>query len=299
LSENRIPEAADVYQQVVSEGGSSLGMDHPHMMFIVPQTIRVLRQMRADEDAAFLEAEYRRACEQVAQRHAEAPSALRDRALARVEIGQYRQASDDLNCLIALDPTLFEGWYLRGALLAFLNRQPDYHDHCARMLKLFRQTTNPEIAADLARLSLAMPRKLGECDAIEPLVALAESGPGGKYGLTKMIRGMLVYRAGDDYEQAAQLLNGAREDRADWPAFLAVTDLMLAMSHHRCNRPEKARAAYTDAMRMIKSSVPAPGSQTSLAPIRNRLICHAILREARALLGEENLPDGEGGRPTE
>jgi hypothetical protein len=65
-----------------------------------------------------------------------------------------------------------------------------------------------------------------------------------------------------------------------------VTELFLAMSHHRCGRPDEARAAYRRAVAIVEASVPPPGGDAALAPMRNRLVCHAILREARAVLDE-------------
>jgi non-specific serine/threonine protein kinase/serine/threonine-protein kinase len=286
-------QALDVYRKALARFRPRLGDAHPAVAIAYLYYVGLLRDLGQDGEAAQARQEWTAALASLVERPAKTCGSLEQRAYANLFLGRLDQAAADYARCAELEPTRHQAWFIRACILAFTD-QTDQHEEynrvCREMIRRFPQPPDREIANRTARVFLAVPRSAAECAIIEPFVeqALEQNWQDVPWAVT--LKGLAEFRAGrfDDaaeWLEKARRLETTRPRKGRWPALFAVTELLLAMSNHRLGRPDEAQAAFDRACRIIEAEVAAPDSgETSTPVFENRLICHTILREARAVL---------------
>lgn len=204
------------------------------------------------------------------------------RAGAHAQLGHWDAASQDYQRAIDLNAPI-EDWY-RGALV--LLKQGDragYQRLCARLLKRFGETTNPQI-----RNTVVWTCVLGDASVTNParLVELQKKSDNllrRDYQLANTL-GAALYRAGDiqgalKQLESAVVLNRRGGTPGDW--------LFQAMAHHRAGNPVKAKQLLDRSVLLIDRINSASSRTNLLAPTLRwevRLELDLLRRETEALL---------------
>jgi serine/threonine protein kinase/Flp pilus assembly protein TadD len=152
-------------------------------------------------------------------------------------------------------------WYLAAQAHLSAGDAEGFRRVCARMLKLFGQTGDPNIAGRLLYAFLPVKDAL---DDMAALVALGELA-GTQSGNARVLGGAL-YRAGS-YEAAIPRLEEGQARAWD--------HLFLAMAHHRLGHADKAREYLQKASSQVT---------TDAYPWPENVEAECLLREARELI---------------
>ena len=207
-----------------------------------------------------------------------------DRAKLYVRAGQFAKASADYQHGIALDPADHWPWFYQGCLLAYLNDEPAYREHCAAMLARFGASTDGHILDCTVKTCSLLPGAAGgDPSRLNQMANQVWSlGEKDERNVTwfRMLKGMAEYRAGSP-EPAVNWLTAAL--KPPLPHRTATVELLLAMAYQRLGKAEDARASLKSAEDRVERNTPRPGTgDLAEGGIENWLICQTFLREARA-----------------
>ena len=215
--------------------------------------------------------------------------AWRLRAVALCSLGRFREAEQTLAQRIEQSPEQSGSWFFRGSLLAYLRDDDAYERHCTEMLQRFHDATSDEVAQDVVKTYLLVPRTPEQCEAVASLVErVVNDDKLRRIGFPRMLKGLAEYRAGH-FDAAIEWLDEARRNRPTSKAVLGTIELLLALSHHRRGDADAARAALDRATEIIETHLPAAGSGGAVDAYW--LVCHSILREAMTVLSAPARPD--------
>jgi tetratricopeptide (TPR) repeat protein len=187
---------------------------------------------------------------------AETAAAFARRARFHIELGEFRQAADDLADCINRDPTFLDAWCDRAVVLANLC-DPGYDDHCRRMLDQFEGTTHRVVAERTAKACLLLPRPPDECRRLLALADVAIAGGKEHPNLAWfwLAKGLAEYRV-ENFESALECASKAWDQRR--PERDAHADLIAAMAQHRLGRHDQARDSLARAGQVVEGMF-APG----------------------------------------
>jgi tetratricopeptide (TPR) repeat protein len=209
-----------------------------------------------------------------------------DRAKLYVRAGRFNEASADYQRGIQIDPSDHWPWYYEGCLLAYLNDEPAYRQHCAGMLQRFGSSSDGHILDCTVKTCSLLPNGAGGDPSRLNQMANQVWALGAKdeRNVTwfRLLKGMAEYRAGNP-EPAINWLVATLEPVL--PHRTATVELLLAMAYHRLGKTADAQASLASAEQRIERNTPRPGvGDLAEGGIENWLICQTALREGRATL---------------
>jgi tetratricopeptide (TPR) repeat protein len=228
-----------------------------------------------------------RATQEVRQ-NAEDGAAWAARAKFAARAGQFQQAADDYARATRLGVSDHWAWYVRAALLAYLDRAPAYEAHCHEMRARFATATGRP-AVRIAKACLLLPTHSAGIDPEAAYKAAADVRARDLHrrdiAWDEMTLGMAEYRrhhpdaAVDHLNTCLDLMQGA-------PGRAAV-GFYLAMSLRELGRTEEAAGAFDRAAQAM-AELPTPGEgDLGENGIENWLIAQTAQREAKAVLRPE------------
>jgi serine/threonine protein kinase/tetratricopeptide (TPR) repeat protein len=210
---------------------------------------------------------------------------LTSRAKHFARAGKFENAATDYDRAMRLGVSDHWAWYVRAALLAYLERDYAYEAHCRDMLVRFREATGRP-AVRIAKACLLRPLTGGGVD----LTALHKTAVDARVrdlhpkdiSWDEMVVGMAEHRRNRP-EQAVEHLSLCLEKMQSNPA-AAATGYYLAINLHRLGRTEQAAAAFERAARAM-ADLPMPGDgDLGESGIENWLIARLAQREATQVL---------------
>jgi serine/threonine protein kinase/tetratricopeptide (TPR) repeat protein len=207
---------------------------------------------------------------------------LRSGFLAR--LGYWREASADLLQLIALEPENHVNYHALAPLLVASGDLEAYRRHCAKMVELFGNTADPNIAERVSKDCLILPSSGTDAGSLETIVNAATAGGENHWGWPyfQFVKGLYEFRQGR-VASSAKWIEGVLARPGEVPFRDAQAHLVLAMARHRLEQFEPARSALAKGEAIINaSSTTAPGVLNE--NWSDWLIARALLSEAKSLI---------------
>ena len=220
-------------------------------------------------------------------------STLIRRANLLARLGRFNEAAADFGRAIELRPEDHVHWYLLGCLLAYAGEPDAYRAHCQAMLVRFGTSTDRFVADRTAKSCLVLPDATADLARQLRLVGvvLAPGGDDGMMPWNQLLKGMAEYRQGN-FAAAIEPLEQTRQ--CPYPglhATRATATMFLAMAHHRLKRAEESRGLLEEARKVMDQELPKAGVEDlEFTVIEDWLICHAVRREAEALIAGDQAP---------
>jgi eukaryotic-like serine/threonine-protein kinase len=199
------------------------------------------------------------------------------------QMGKWDLARKDLARSIEVDPTNYMAYHYLTPLFLRDPNTDAYDRHRQAMLRMFGQTSDPTIAAEIGKDCLLTPLNPGDLAAVRRLVDLAQ----GKVANLDLIAdaaiaaGLADYRA-DNFAAAATQLQKieTRPDDDDDSHWLQAR-FALAMAQHQLGRTNDAQTTLADALDSAGHKFP----RTNDHDWNDQMTAAALLNEAKALIG--------------
>jgi tetratricopeptide (TPR) repeat protein len=208
-----------------------------------------------------------------------------ERAKLRVRAGQFEQASEDYARAMVLDDKDHWVWYHHGCLLAYLNDEAKYREHCARMVSRFGSSAQEHVLDCTVKTCSLLPGAGGDPAALDKIASgVWSTGSKDERNATwfRLMKGMSTYRAGR-YDAAVNWLTDSLTP--DLPHRTATAEAYLAMAHHRLGKDDEAKRLLARAEDRVRRLIPKPGvGDLAEGGIENWLVCQTALSEARAVV---------------
>ncbi len=200
-----------------------------------------------------------------------------------VQMGKWDLARKDYSRSIQVDPTNYVAYHYLTPLLLRDPSTDAYDRHRQAMLRMFGQTSDPTVAAEIGRDCLLAPLNPGDLAAARRLVDLAQ----GHVTNTDLIAdaalgaGLADYRAGNFGAAATQSQKiDTRPDDDDNSHWLQAR-FILAMAQHQTGQTNEARHTMVKALDEAGRKFPRTGDHDW----NDQLAAAALMNEARALIG--------------
>ena len=210
-----------------------------------------------------------------------------NRAKLRVRAGLFKEAAEDFDRALARDPKDHWIWFHRGCLLAYLNDEAAYREHCAGMLARFGSSHDSHVLDCTVKTCSLISGAGGDPAVLDKIASAVWSTDGKderKTSWFRMMKGMSQYRAGS-YAAAVNWLTESLSP--DLPHRTATAEAYLAMAHHRLGKSAEAAHYLARAEDRVARLTPKPGvGDLAEGGIENWFVCQVALREARALVGK-------------
>ena len=202
--------------------------------------------------------------------------------------GQWLAAITNLTKVVELAPKDHLAYHLLAPVLLQAGDLAGYHQHRARVLRQFRDTSEPNIAERMAKDCLLVPPSAADLKTLSKMTDVAvAAGPGHRsWPYFQLVKGLLEYRLGH--------FTNAVEEFAEVQAWggnpnsyrTAQADLLVAMAQYQLKQPEQARASLAIGVERIN---------TKLAKLERGLDeqwddwlrVQILLREAKSLIEGE------------
>jgi tetratricopeptide (TPR) repeat protein len=208
------------------------------------------------------------------------------RAKYSARAGQFDQAADDYARAMRLGVSDHWAWYVRAALLAYLDRGPAYEAHCQEMRAKFAGATGRP-AVRMAKACLLMPASGIDLAAVHQTAADVRARDLHQRDIAwdEMTLGMSEYRRNHP-DAAVEHLTRCLELMQSAPGRAAV-GFYLSINLKELGHTEEAAGAFNRAARAM-SELPSPGEgDLGENGIENWLIAQAAQREAKGVLRPE------------
>ena len=206
--------------------------------------------------------------------------------------GRWNEAAVDLKKVIELEPEQHEVWNRLATLLLRNGATEAYRRHCHQMLLRFAGTNATEIVERTAKACLLLPVS-GTDFALATQLAQTAAVEGQDHPFHtyyQFAKGLAEYRLGQ-YALAEDCL---RQSLGQGQADIEVrARLVLAMTFQRLQQTNEARYALMDALAAddVPYLKPEPGDFGQ--GWNDILIYHMLRDEAKALIGSDEMTDGQ------
>jgi serine/threonine protein kinase len=199
--------------------------------------------------------------------------------------GQWKEAIDDANRLVAVQPTNYAHYHRLIPLLVVIGDVERYRSVCQQMLSRFADTETPLTAEITAKNCLILPGSGADLQLVSKLARLAVSSRiknPASMAIFSFTQGLAEYRQGR-FASAADYLARSLTTTSNVYAHIEAY-AVLAMAQHQSNDAAAARATLTRGIGLQETEGPrlADGDLTSdwRAWIRGQ----ALMQEAKALI---------------
>jgi Flp pilus assembly protein TadD len=199
---------------------------------------------------------------------------------------EWHQAAGEFQLAVELEPE--DAYLWRFLIVAHLagGDETAYRQSCRAMQVRFAETTDWQVAGNLALVCVLKDDALPDMSPLLPLAQVAAPWP----HLGNYVLGAALYRAGKYAAAVRTFENGARIYRPrgwDWS--------FLAMAHHRLGHTEEARRCLAKAKQWVSEANNHGNSDLADAGVgwanwQERVVCRLLLREAVALIPPDNTP---------
>jgi hypothetical protein len=216
---------------------------------------------------------------------------LEDRGVALVQAGQLDEAAKYFDQVLRRQPDQAVLRFETAIVCLRAGDEEAYRRHCRELLVHARETTDPRNADRAAKASLIGGDRIDDLPLVADLADRAVqlgAGDSAKH-FFQMVRGMAAYRQGKNAD-ALRCLGTSRE--ADNPYISSTAFVFEAMTWHRLNRPDEARAALTrgdDIFHDLEASF-AKSPSEPLGPQWVDVLIFRIVRQEAATIGIQPNP---------
>ena len=197
---------------------------------------------------------------------------------------RWREARADMTLVLKYEQSGGGVYHSLAPLLVAERDLTAYRQLCREMAVRFAETKDAQKADRLAKDCLILPSSGADLDAVAGLAETAVTNGKGQRPYTFF----LCTKALADYRQGKfeQVVAGASEILKDpFPYTQAEGRAVLAMALFQLGNAEKARTALAEFESVVQKTVPPPESHDLGSDWRDWIIAHALLDEARSLIG--------------
>jgi serine/threonine protein kinase/tetratricopeptide (TPR) repeat protein len=211
-------------------------------------------------------------------------NAFFERGYFRMRQGKFREARDDLEKAVALDPSDHYHWYYLACLRLNLGDEPGYRNAAQSMFERFSDSTKREVADRTAKTCLLAPVPVGGVDQLTELAdrSIANTAPSPQVPWFRMCKAMAEYRAGHYAASREWLAKAHTITQGYMPATL---DMFDAMAQFHLGETDAARAAFRAAADHVDKELIKPGVDDLTGDAIDCVVAQIIRREGEALLG--------------
>jgi serine/threonine protein kinase/Tfp pilus assembly protein PilF len=200
--------------------------------------------------------------------------------LVHAERGDNTAAIRDFTRSIAADPTNHTSYHVLSYILLNNNDSDGYKNLRRQMLRQFSSTSDPAIAAEIAKDCLILPLAAEDLPAVNRMVgtAMADNTNQAAALNAELVRGLADYRGGD-FAGAAQLAQKVAQQTGD-PNRAVQALAVLAMAQQQLNQPDQARETLAKASDLAGRKISSSEANTWY----DQLAGKALLYDARLLI---------------
>ncbi len=199
-------------------------------------------------------------------------------------LGEWRGGITNYSKVIQIVPADFPGYYALAPLLANVGDTEVYRALTEDMLRRFAGTTDPTLAAQLAKVCLMLPPPRSDLEAINKFVvtAVAAGDTQADWTQTRFVRGLAEYRRGH-FDDALRWLQRVA-DKTDPPTREVQIHAALAMTQFQLKQPDAARIALAAAVKTADKDL-RKVSEGLKPDWVDWLMAYQLIHEASALMG--------------
>ena len=199
---------------------------------------------------------------------------------------RWREARADMTLALKYE----QSYAVYHGLAPVLVAQRDltaYHQLCREMVARFAGTTNASTADVIAKDCLILPSSGANLDSVATLAETAVTLGKGETPFTFYLcsKALADYRQGKFPEAVARTSVILKDP---FPYTQAEGSAVLAMAQFRLGQTNEAHAALAKLEKTVQEKLPAPGSRDLGSDWKDWIIAHALLDEARSLIGGQN-----------
>jgi tetratricopeptide (TPR) repeat protein len=212
------------------------------------------------------------------------------RADIRARSGRWEEAATDLARAVENNPTNHLLWHSLAPLLVQNSQLEAYREHCRKSLERFGKTTDPFTADRIAKDCLILPGSGVNLDTVATMAdtAVAEGQHSEFFQFFhyfQFCKGLAEYRQGR-FASAADWMGTVLTNRGEALDLQTEAYMVLAMSRSQSHQVEQARAALAKGTE-LEQELPKLGSGDVGASWVDWIIAHALMREAKAIIGAQ------------
>ncbi|MDB5355387.1 MAG: pknB [Phycisphaerales bacterium] len=209
---------------------------------------------------------------------------LFERGVFYMRAGKFREARDDMDKAVALDPSDHFHWYYLACLRLNLGDEPGYRSAAQTMLERFSDSTRREVADRIAKTCLLSPVPVGGIEQLNQLAdrSIANDAASPLLPWFRMCKGMAEYRAGRYASSREWLAKAHVIGEGHSPVTL---DMLSAMAQFHLGETDAARAAFRRAADQMDKQLIKPGADDLSGDAIDCVVAQIIRREGEALLG--------------
>jgi hypothetical protein len=210
------------------------------------------------------------------------PTELFQRADELARRSQFSEAAAEFAHALDVYPENHWQWYRSVCLQAQIQDRDAYRKQCARMLELFDNTDNPNIAERTAKACLLWPEHSSEDTRLTALAdrAIAKEPDNAWFRLAK---GIAEYRAAR-IDSCLTWLTNAQQAPGNNTYSTSLAQLFQAMAQQKLGQVDSAREtlhAVIEVLNRIQASIDPSALESGW---HDWLICQIVRREAEQLL---------------
>jgi len=215
-------------------------------------------------------------------------------------LGRWNEAAADLVKAVEIKPPAVMALRQLAPLLVETGDLIGYQRNRRNALERFAKPGDPNIAGQVADLSLLIPAEEPDTEQAEKLADMAAAADYPDWNLAgrQFTKGLAEYRLGHfagaiDWTGKA-LTTGARQDLPGWSHERernrdAAAYLIQAMAHQQLNQIIEAQAALANGMHIIKTQFPSAESGDLGREWQDVLVAGILSREAQTLINKSVL----------
>jgi len=206
--------------------------------------------------------------------------------LVHASQGQWQAAISNYQKVINFVPSDHEAYHSLATLLVQVGDLDEYRRHCDRTLRQFAGTSDPGIAERMAKDCLILPPPATDLETIGKMVDVAvAAGPSHSYWeWFEFVKGLYEYRRGH-FPAAVEWLQKITVKQGHQPLNVAE-DMVLAMAQYQLGQSGEARATLAKGVGLADGKLGKSDKEGLGQDWINWIIANALLREARALIGD-------------
>ncbi len=202
---------------------------------------------------------------------------------------RWKDAAADVALALKYRPTNYHYFHMLAPLLAVSGNQGEYEQTCQRILKEFRETTEPYIADPMAKDCLLLPWTGADGQGVSRMAETAVSDPTAPaIHYFEGCKALSDYRRGN-FKSAVDL---AQKSLVAPPADLeAMACAVLAMANYRLKDTDGALGALARGANVVQDKLPRRGSDDLGPAWQGWIFAQVLMDEAGGLIQPSFRPE--------